>query len=149
MIQIVLADDHKIVRHGIKALLETEADFSVIGEASDGLEAIRQTENLRPDILVVDISMPGLNGIDVTRKVKKDLPKTNVIILSMHSAEVYVHQALKVGAMGYVIKESGPEQLLNAIREAAAGRYYVSPPLSHKIIDDYLAQLAPENGHEH
>ncbi len=135
MISIVLADDHKIVRHGIKALLEAEPDLRVTGEAGDGLEAIRLAKDLQPDILVVDISMPGLNGIDVTKQVRKCSPRTGIIVLSMHSAEVYVLQALEAGAMGYVLKESGPEQLVNAIREVISGRYYLSPPFSQKTIE--------------
>lgn len=134
MINIVLADDHKILRNGVKALLETEADLRVVGEAGDGLEAIKQVKGLQPDILVVDISMPGLNGIDVIKQVRKCAPKTGVIVLSMHSAEVYVLQALEAGAMGYVIKESGAEQLVSAIRELTAGRYYLSEPLSLKTL---------------
>ncbi len=147
MISIVLADYHKIVRQGIKALLEIEADLHVIGEAGDGLEAIGQTENLRPDVLVVDISMPGLNGIDVTRQVHKRSPGTRVIILSVHSAEVYVLQALEAGALGYVLKESGPEQLVNAIREVVADRNYLSPPFSEKTIEAYRRRAAPRSGH--
>jgi DNA-binding NarL/FixJ family response regulator len=134
IISIILADDHKVVRHAIKVSLETEAEFRVIGEAGDGLEAVKQTKNLQPDILVVDISMPGPNGIEVTRQVRKCSPKTKVVILSMHSAEVYVRQALEAGAMGYVLKESVPEHLINAIREALAGRNYVSPPFSKRLL---------------
>ncbi len=141
MISIVLADDHKIVRQGIKALLQTEPDFRIAGEASNGLEAIEQAKNLQPDILVVDISMPRLNGIDVIKQVRKCSPKTGIIVLSMHSAEIYVLQALEAGAMGYVLKESGPEQLISAIREVIAGRYYLSPPLSQKTIEAHKLRL--------
>ncbi len=141
MISIVLADDHKIVRHGIKALLETEADLRVTDEAGDGLEAIEKAKSLQPDILVADISMPRLNGIDVIKQVRKCSPRTVIIVLSMHSAEIYVLQALEAGAMGYVLKESGPEQLINAIREVLAGRYYLSPPLSQKTIEAHKLRL--------
>jgi len=136
IIGIIVADDHKIVRHGIKVLLETEAEFRIIGEAGDGLEAVKKTENLQPDVLVVDIGMPGLNGIEVIKQVCKCSPKTKVVVLSMHSAEVYVRQALQAGAMGYVLKESGPEHLVNAIREVFAGRNYLSPPFSTRQLEN-------------
>lgn len=147
MISIVLADDHKIVRRGIKALLEAEPDFRITGEASNGLEAVKQIEDLRPDVLVVDISMPGLNGIDVIKQVRKRSPKTSIIVLSMHSAEVYVVQALEAGAMGYVLKESGPEQLVSAIREVLAGRCYLSPPFSLKTIVSQKPKPSTTDGH--
>ena len=136
IVSIILADDHKIVRNGIRVLLETEAEFRIVGEAGDGLEAVKQAENSQPDILVVDISMPGLNGVEVIKQVRKCSPKTKAVVLSMHSAEVYVREALEAGALGYVLKESGPEHLVNAIREALAGRNYLSPPISKRLLED-------------
>ncbi len=147
MISIVLADDHKIVRQGIKSLLEMEPDFRIIGEAGDGLEAVRCIENLHPDILVVDLSMPYLSGIEVIREIQKRSPKTGIIVLSMHSTEAYVLQALEAGAVGYVLKESGLDQLVHAIREAVAGHLYLSPPLSEKALEAYRLKFIADTGH--
>jgi two-component system, NarL family, response regulator NreC len=137
-ISILLADDHHIVRQGLKALLEAEPDFHVLGEASDGLEAVQLVERLQPDILLVDVMMPGLSGLEATRQVRERFPKTQVVVLSMHSNEAYVLQALRNGAMGYVLKDSDAAALVKAVSEAHAGRRYLSPPLSDVIIDAYV-----------
>ena len=137
-ISILLADDHHIVRQGLRALLEAELDFHVLGEASDGLEALQQVERLQPDILLVDVMMPGLSGLEAARQVRDRFPKTQVVVLSMHSNEAYVLEALRNGAMGYVLKDSDATALVNAVREAYAGRRYLSPPLSDVIIDAYV-----------
>lgn len=143
MTTIVLADDHSVVRAGLRALLEGEAGFRVIGEASDGLEAVQNVERLRPDVLVVDVMMPGLNGIEVTRQVRQRLPATKVVVLSMHAHEPYVLEALRHGASGYVLKDASSEQLVQAIREVVAGRSYLSPPLSERAIAAYVARAQP------
>ncbi|MCX5806535.1 MAG: response regulator transcription factor [Proteobacteria bacterium] len=140
VVSIVLADDHHIVRQGVKALLENDADFSVVGEASDGLKAVDLTTRLKPNVLVVDLMMPGLNGLEVTRQVTKFSPKTKVLILSMYMNEPYVVEALRNGAYGYVLKESNISDLVHAIREVMAGRHYLSPPLSERAISTYLEQ---------
>jgi two-component system, NarL family, response regulator NreC len=140
IISIVLADDHHIVRQGVKALLENDADFSVVGEASDGLKAVDLTAHLKPNVLVVDLMMPGLNGIEVTRQVSKLSPKTKILILSMYMNEPYVIEALRNGAYGYVLKESNISDLVHAIREVMSGRHYLSPPLSERAIGTYLEQ---------
>ena len=137
-ISILLADDHHIVRQGLRALLEAEPDFHVLGEAADGLEAVQSVERLQPDILLVDVMMPGLGGLEATRQVRERFPKTQVVVLSMHSNEAYVLQALRNGAMGYVLKDSNAADLLKAVREAYAGRRFLSPPLSDVIIDAYV-----------
>jgi DNA-binding NarL/FixJ family response regulator len=137
MITIVLADDHKIFRQTLGDLLEAESDFRVVGEASDGFEAVRLIGHLKPDILVTDLLMPGRNGIEVTKQARKISPKTAVIILSMHSDEAYVVGALDAGAKGYVIKESGIGELVHAIREAVAGRCHLSPPISEHDLEAY------------
>ncbi|MCM3901988.1 MAG: response regulator transcription factor [Pyrinomonadaceae bacterium] len=134
---IVLADDHQVVRQGLKALLEAEPDFRVVGEAGDGLQAIKRVELLSPRILVLDLMMPGLNGLDVTPKIKKCSPNTQVVILSMYSNEAYVLEALGSGASAYVLKDSSSDDLVHAVREAAAGRRYLSPPLSDRAIEVY------------
>jgi DNA-binding NarL/FixJ family response regulator len=140
IISIVLADDHHIVRQGVKVLLENDADFSVIGEASDGLKAVELAVRLKPNILVVDLMMPGLNGLEVTRQVSKLSPKTKILVLSMYMNEPYVIEALRNGAYGYVLKESNISDLIQAIREVMAGRHYLSPPLSERAIGTYLEQ---------
>jgi two-component system, NarL family, response regulator NreC len=135
---IILADDHHIVRQGVKALLENEKDFEVVGEASDGITVLTITGRLKPDILVLDLMMPGLNGLEVTRRVTKVSPATKTIILSMYMNEPYVIEALRNGAYGYILKESNISDLIRAIREVAAGRHYLSPPLSERAIEAYL-----------
>lgn len=137
-ISIVLADDHHIVRQGVKALLQNEPDFSVVGESSDGIGVVAMTGQLKPDILVLDLMMPGLNGLEVTRRVAKISPNTRVVILSMYMNEPYVIEALRNGAYGYILKESSISDLIKAIREVAAGRHYLSPPLSERAIQAYL-----------
>lgn len=136
-ITVVLADDHQVVRQGLKALLEAEPDLRVVGEAGDGLQAIRRVEMLTPRILVLDLMMPGLNGLDVVRQLKKGSPHTNVVILSMYANEAYVLEALSNGAAAYVLKDSSSADLVHAVREAAAGRRYLSPPLSDRAIEVY------------
>ncbi len=138
VITIVLADDHHIVRQGIKALLENENDFTVIGEASDGFKAVEITNRLKPQILIVDLMMPGLSGLEVTRQVVKICPKTKVLVLSMYMNEPYVVEALRNGAYGYVLKESNISELMSAIREISKGHHYLSPPLSERAIEAYL-----------
>jgi len=134
---IVLADDHHVVRQGLRALLEAEPDFNVIGEAGDGLEAIQLIEQLRPNVLVLDLMMPGLNGLETTRQVSKHSPQTRTVILSMYANEAYVLEALSNGASAYVLKDSSSADLVQAVREVAAGRRYLSPPLSDRAIEAY------------
>lgn len=134
---IVLADDHQVVRQGLKALLEAEADFKVVGEAGDGLQTVLRVELTSPRVLVLDLMMPGLNGLDVIPQVKKCSPHTQVVILSMYSNEAYVLEALGSGASAYVLKDSSSGELVHAVREAAAGRRYLSPPLSDRAIEIY------------
>ena len=130
MTTIILADDHKIVRQGVRALLEYEPDFDIVGEANDGAEALSLLEHTTPDVLVTDLSMPGLTGIELADEIRKRKLPTKVIILSMHGDELYVMKALACGASGYVLKESGVEHTVSAIRQALAGGRYVSPPLT-------------------
>ncbi len=138
MTTIVLADDHHVVRQGLRSLLEAEPDFSVVGEAGDGLEATQLVERLQPDVLVLDLMMPSLNGLEVTRQVSQRSPQTHVVILSMHPNEAYVLEALRAGAAAYVLKESTSAELVRAVREAVAGRRYLSPPLSERAIEAYM-----------
>ncbi|HKP13518.1 MAG TPA: response regulator transcription factor [Blastocatellia bacterium] len=136
-ITIMLADDHHVVRQGLRALLEAEADFSVVGEAGDGLEALQMAEQLKPNVLVLDVMMPGLNGLEVSRQLNKHSPQTHVVVLSMYSNEAYVLEALGNGASAYVLKDSNSGDLVQAVREVAAGRRYLSPPLSDRAIEAY------------
>jgi DNA-binding NarL/FixJ family response regulator len=137
MTTIVLADDHNLVRQGLRTLLEGELGFDIIGEASDGFGAVDLVSSLHPDVLVIDLMMPNLNGLEVVRQVGKKYPGTRSIILSMHSNESYVLQALKYGVAGYVLKESIADELVRAINEVSSGRRYLSPPLSDQAIEAY------------
>jgi len=120
-IRVLLADDHTLVRQGLRALLEREADIKVIGEATNGREVIKKAEMLRPDVIVMDVSMPRLNGIEATQKITADLPDVRVVVLSMHAGEDYVKGMLRAGASGYVLKDAPANDLLSAIRAVAAG----------------------------
>ena len=142
MINILLADDNYTVRQGVQALLKAEPDFCIVGEAGDGLEAARLVKQLHPDILVADLMMGGVNGIEVTRQVCKSSPSTNVIIISIYGNEAYAFEALRAGAKAYVLKEAVPGELAHAIREVAAGGSYLSPPLSEKSLEAYRQKLA-------
>jgi two-component system response regulator NreC len=138
---IVLADDHHVVRQGLRALLEAESDFSIVGEAADGLEVVAMIERLKPDVLVLDLMMPGLNGLEVVRQIAQRCLPTRVVILSMHANEAYVLQALRSGVAAYVLKESTASDLALAVREASAGRRYLSPPLSARAIEAYIEKV--------
>lgn len=138
MTTIVLAEDHQIVRQGIRAILEREPGFNVVGECSDGLEAAQLVEQIQPDVLVLDLMIPSLSGVEVARQVRQRSPDTCIVILSMHTAEAYVLEALQAGAMAYVLKESHSDELVRAIRNALDGRKYLSPPLSQRAIDIYI-----------
>jgi two-component system, NarL family, response regulator NreC len=136
--RILLADDHQVVREGFRALLESEPDFEIVGETGDGLEAVRLVEQQKPHVLVVDLMMPGLNGLEVARQVTQRSPRTRIVVLSMHANEAYVLEALKNGASAYVLKDASAAELVRAVREALAGRRYLSPPLSEPAIDSYI-----------
>jgi DNA-binding NarL/FixJ family response regulator len=138
MTTIVLADDHEIVRHGLKNLLETDPNFKVVAETSDGLETLQLIERLQPDVLIVDVMMPGLNGLEVTRQVSRRSPQTRVIVLSMRANEAYVLEALRNGAAGYVVKSASITELVQAVHQVTAGRRYLSPPLSERAIEAYI-----------
>lgn len=137
-VTVLLADDHPIVRHGLRHLLEEETSLKIVGEASDGLQAVELVEKFKPNVLIVDIMMPGINGLEVLKQVKERSPNTCCIVLSMQSADVYVVEALKAGALGYVLKETGPSELVNAVQQVVEGRRYLSPKLSERLIDVLL-----------
>ncbi len=139
-ITIVLADDHAVVRDGLQSMLEAQGDIEVIGHASTGYEAVAQITQLCPDIAIMDIAMPELNGIDVTREVIKASPLTRVIILSMYSTREHILQALRAGALGYVLKESAGVEVVRAVRAVHAGHRYLSEKILDSLVDDYLSQ---------
>jgi two-component system response regulator NreC len=136
--RVLLVEDHVVVRQGLKALFAGEGDIEVVGEADDGREALRRVSELQPDVVLMDISMPGFNGIEATRQIRQDHPDVKVVILSMHSHEEYVFQVLRAGASGYVLKQSDSSEVLIAIRAALSGGSFLSPPISRAVIDDYV-----------
>lgn len=140
IVTIVLADDHAVVRQGLRTLLESDPQFEVVGEADDGRKAIELVKRWKPMVLIVDLMMPGLNGLETIRKVLRLESHTRSIVLSMYRNEAYVLEALKNGAAGYVAKESGGAELFQAIRETVAGRRYLSPIISETAMDSYAAQ---------
>jgi two-component system response regulator NreC len=149
-VSIILADDHAVVRRGMQALLEREPDFSVVGVAADGLEAVRMTERLKPEVLVLDLMMPGFSGLEALRILRERSPRTRIVILSMHSSSAFIAQALQAGAIGYVLKGCTEENLVRAVKEAAAGRRFLSPPVTEIAIDAYIEQskTGPFDPHE-
>lgn len=137
-IRILLADDHTILREGIRSLLEEEADMQVIGEAEDGRTAVKMACQLEPDVVLMDIGMPLLNGLEATRQIKRDCTRTKVLILTMHENEEYIRQVLVSGAMGYILKDAAARDLLDAIRAVYRGEAVLSPAITRLVIEDYL-----------
>lgn len=142
MISVVLADDHPMVCRGLRTLVEASKDFEVVGEAQDGREAIRLVETLNPNLLILDLVMPGMSGLDVIRHVKRHKKTTRIVVYSMHASEVYVLEAMRAGADGYVLKESATAQILYAMRRVTEGEPYLSPPLSESAVAAYLEKTA-------
>jgi two-component system response regulator NreC len=140
-IRILLADDHAILRRGLRALLEREPDMEVLGEAADGRETISAVETLRPDVVVLDITMPNMNGIEAARQIVAKADGTAIIILSMHSDEGYVLRALRAGARGYLLKDAVEGELIQAIRAVAGGKAYFSPEVSKLLVEDYVSGM--------
>ena len=143
--RVLVADDHGVVRQGLRALLEKSSEVSVVGEASDGREAVRLADELHPDIVIMDIAMPLVNGIDASSLIAGRVPDTKVIILSMHSDESYILRALSAGAKGYLLKDSAEEDLLPAVKTVAAGRPYFSPAISATLLEEYLRAMKNRN----
>jgi DNA-binding NarL/FixJ family response regulator len=139
--RIMLADDHLLVRAGLKKLLESTPDVEVVGEANDGLTLVTLAAQLQPDVVLMDIAMPGLNGLEATARLLKTLPQTRVVILSMHQNEEYVRQALRYGAAGYLLKDAAPAELEHAINAVLRGETYLSPAVSKGVLSDYVQRL--------
>lgn len=137
-IRILLADDHTILRNGIRALLEDEPGMTVVGEAEDGRSAVTLACQLEPDVVVMDIAMPLLNGLEATRQIKRQCPRVRVLILTMHDNEEYIRQVLEAGAMGYVLKDAAAKELISAIRAVYHGEAVLSPAITRLVIEDYL-----------
>ena len=140
-IRVLLADDHQLMRSGIRLMLEREGDLMVAGEASDGREAVALAKSLKPDVVVMDIGMANLNGIEAARQMTQDMPELAVLMLSMHSDESYVLRALKAGAKGYLLKDSAEQDLIKAVHVVAGGKSFFSPAVSRVLLDDYVRKL--------
>jgi len=138
--RILLAEDHNTVREGIKMLVNAQPDMEVIGEAADGLAAIEQTRALAPDLLVMDISMPELNGLKATEKLRREFPNLKILTLTRHTDDGYLQQLIKAGVNGYVLKQSAPTELINAIRTVSSGRSYVDSELTHKVLGGFAGR---------
>jgi RNA polymerase sigma factor (sigma-70 family) len=141
MIRVILADDHSVMRRGLRLILEQQADFEVLGEARDGREAVNLAAALHPDVAVLDITMPNMNGIEAARQITDKQPHVAVVVLSMHADESYVLRALKAGARGYLLKESPESDFISAIRSASEGKSFFSPAVSRLLVEDYVHQL--------
>jgi len=137
-VTVMLADDHAVVRDGLRALLEGGHDLEVIGVAGNGREAVAEAQRLRPDVVIMDIAMPELDGVEATRRIVERCPETRVLILSMYLSAEHIHRALQAGAQGYVLKESAGEEVVEAIRALRAGKRYLSHRITETVIDDYL-----------
>lgn len=141
-LRIVIGDDHTLMRQGLRKILEDKPGWEIVAEAGDGRAAVRETLALKPDVVVLDIGMPLLNGIEATAQITRKLPSTGVLILSMHADEAYVAQAVRAGASGYLLKDSAAADLIGAIAAVAAGKSFFSPPIAKVVLDDYARRLA-------
>ncbi len=139
-ITVVLADDHRIVREGLRALLERNEDIKVVGEAADGREAVKLASSLKPDVVIMDISMPMLNGIEATQQVLEASPSSKVVILSMYSTSEHIFRSFKAGAQGYLLKESAGSDVVNAVRAVREGKRYLTERITETILDDFIHQ---------
>lgn len=140
-IRILLADDHSILREGLRVLLDRQDEFAVVGDASNGREAVEMAEKHDPDVVIMDLAMPGLNGIEATRRIIARSPRTAVVILSMHSDESYILRSLKAGARGYLLKDSLKADLIDAVRAAVRGKSFFSPKVSQVLKEEYVNEL--------
>jgi two-component system, NarL family, response regulator NreC len=140
-IRILLADDHTVVRKGLRLLLESRPEFQVIADAANGREAVAMADEHRPDVVVMDVAMPTLNGIEAARQISSRLPQAAIVFLSMHADESYVLKALKVGARAYLLKDSAEQDLINAVKAVSEGKAFFSPAISKMLVEDYMRQM--------
>ncbi len=140
-IRVLLADDHTILRAGLRMMIDAQPDIEVVGEASDGRQALAEAQRLQPDIVLMDITMPEMNGIEATRQIKRALDSTRVLILTMHENEEYLFQVLRAGASGYILKEAAGAELISASRIVCSGRFYMSPSAQSMMVGDYLQRV--------
>jgi len=147
-IRVVLADDHKMIRAGLRLVLEQQADIAVAGEADDGREAVSLVEATKPDVVVMDVGMPNLNGIEASLQIKQARPDTAIVMLSMHSDEGYILRALRAGAAGYILKDSAEADLVGAVRAVAEGKSFFSPKVSRILLEDYMRKLRKTGGED-
>jgi two-component system response regulator NreC len=140
LVRVLIVDDHDIVRAGIRMLLDAQPDMAVIGEASNGKEAIEMVSSMEPDVVLMDISMPGMTGIEATRAIKQTNSRVEIVGLTMHAEDRYFFQLLQAGASGYVVKGAAPHELLDAVRAASRGEAYIHPSLQRKLIGDYVSR---------
>ncbi len=145
-ISVLLADDHRILREGIKSLLEKAPDIQVVGEAAEGGEAVAKAQRLSPDVVLMDITMPGMNGLEATRQIKALKPGVKVLILTMHESNQYISQFLRSGASGYVLKDTAAQELVGAIRVVGQGDAFLYPSIARKLLEEYLQKV--QNGEE-
>ena len=145
MTKIILADDHKVLRAGLKSMLESEADLEVIAQADDGREVVKLAKKLDPDIVILDIGMPNMNGIQATQHIVAEVPNTKVLALSMHSDHQYVVNMLQAGASGYMLKDCAYEELITAVRAIIAGKFYLSKDITGLVVNDYINKLKDAN----
>jgi DNA-binding NarL/FixJ family response regulator len=145
-LRIVLAEDHTTVREGIKLLVDSQPDMEVVGEAGDGEVAIKQVTELKPDLVLMDISMPGLNGLKATTRLRRSFPDLKILMLTRHTDDGYLQQLIEAGANGYVLKQSAPTELINAIRAVAAGNAYLDPALTGKVMGGYAGSTVSLRG---
>jgi DNA-binding NarL/FixJ family response regulator len=136
--RIVIAEDHTILREGLRALLTSSPDFEIVGEAEDGRAAIRCVEKLKPNLILTDLSMPRMSGMDAIREIKRKSPETKILVLTVHKTEEYILATLQAGADGYLLKDSTHAELLAAVRHVLSGKHYISPGISDKVLDGYL-----------
>ena len=146
-IRVLVCDDHAILRDGIKLLLNSQPDMEVVGEAIDGREAVEQARALQPDMILMDIAMPGLNGLEATKQIRRDVPDARVLVLTMYENDEYVSRMLEAGVLGYVLKKAAGTELVHAIRSIHQGEAFLYPSITKRVVEDYLRRV--ETGQEH